>query len=53
MNIFSMFAAVFSAIALRDLINYFVRYYEEKKHRERLRTFLDHLEDVEADDEDE
>jgi hypothetical protein len=52
MNTFNIFAGVLLAFGVRDAINYFVDEYHHKKHQERLRAFLDHLEDEEADDDD-
>lgn len=50
MNTVDMFVAVLAAIAVRDFVTYFVNKWEEKKHKERLRLFIEHLEDEEADD---
>lgn len=51
MNSFNVFVAVLAALGVRDIVNYIADRLEAKRHKKNLRLLIEHLEDVEADDE--
>lgn len=53
MSTFSMYVAVLSALATVNMIDYLVSKYEKEKRKKELKAFLEHLEDEEADDDEE